>query len=291
MRVMVLGGRGQLGRALADTLPDGYQCVSLDVDEVDITDQAAIERVVQEWQPDFVVNAAAYTAVDRAESEPERSRLVNVVGAGNVARAVDRVGARLVFVSTDFVFDGRAEKPYGPHAKTNPLSVYGTTKRDGELATQRNCAGGAVVLRTAWLYGEYGTNFARSMLRLMRDRDRLAVVDDQTGTPTWTHSLATVVWSFSLQPRLSGTYHWTDGGRTTWYGFADAIREEALSLGILRRDVVLNAISAADYAAAASRPAFSVLDTGSTTDAVGIAPVPWRANLREALKRIKRLDG
>lgn len=290
MRVVVLGGQGQLGHALQATVPSGWDVAAFDIDDFDVADPIAVDRAMDECHPDLVVNAAAYTAVDRAESEQEQARLVNVVGARNAASAAQRKGAALIYVSTDFVFDGHSDVPYQPHDATEPLSVYGRTKRDGEIESLRSNDGATAVLRTAWLYGDVGQNFLLTMLRVMRDRSALSVVDDQVGTPTWTHSLARAIWAFGAQPGAAGTFHWTDGGQTSWFGFAWAIMEEALQIGLLENELELSAIPATEYPTPARRPAFSVLDTGKTTETVGLEPVPWRDNLRETLMMIKARD-
>ena len=284
MKTLVLGSNGQLGQALADTKPDGANIVGLDLPELDITSAEAVLNAVRDATPDVVINAAAYTAVDKAESEAELATAVNVDGPRHIALAALDVGARLIHISTDFVFDGEASVPYKPDAETNPLSVYGRTKRDGEKAVLDSMPDHAVVVRTAWLYSKTGGNFVKTMLRLMGERDELTVVADQRGTPTWADSLAEAVWAIAGQADLNGVYHWTDGGETSWYEFAVAIQEEAMSLGLLDKAIPIHAITTEDYPTAAARPRYSVLDCSATVTALGLHPAEWRVNLRHMLK-------
>ena len=287
MKTLIFGCKGQLGVSLADTAPDTADIVGLDLPEFDITNAAAVLEVVRQSEPAAIVNAAAFTAVDRAESSAELVTAVNVEGAHNVAVAARDVGAKLVHISTDFVFDGAATEPYKADAGTNPLSVYGRTKRDSELAVLKETSGAAVVLRTAWLYSKTGSNFVKTMLRLMSDREELGVVADQFGTPTWSDSLAQAVWAFAEAPEHSGIFHWTDSGKTSWHGFASAIQEEALSLGLLDKAIPIRAIKSGDYPTAAARPAYSVLDCSKAHNAINMQPAPWRENLRKMLIRLK----
>lgn len=284
MKTLVMGSNGQLGHALADTAPDAVEYIGLDLPEFDITSADAVLKVCREAKPAVIVNAAAYTAVDKAESETELATAVNVEGPRNVAAAAHEVGARQVHISTDFVFDGEASTPYKPDAATNPLSVYGRTKRDAEVAVLDAMPENTVVVRTAWLYSKTGSNFVKTMLRLMAERDELSVVADQFGTPTWADSLATVVWALAGTPVLNGIFHWTDGGDTNWHEFAVAIQEEALSLGLLHKAITIHAINTEDYPTAARRPHYSVLDCTTTCAALDLHPAPWRVNLRRMLK-------
>lgn len=284
MKTLVLGCNGQLGHSLADTAPKNVDIIGLDLPELDITDAAAVLEICRKTQPDVIINAAAYTAVDQAESEAKLAAAVNIDGPRNIAVAAREVGARLVHISTDFVFDGKSSVPYKPDAATNSLSVYGKTKRDGELAVLKERSDSAVVIRTSWLYSKTGSNFVKTMLRLMGERDELGVVADQIGSPTWADSLAEAIWAFVVMPELTGVYHWSDGGETSWQGFALAIQEEALSLGLLEKTIPIHAIKTEDYPTAASRPAYSVLDCSKTIQAINMQPVEWRSNLRKMLQ-------
>ena len=282
MKALLLGAHGQLGTELSRTVPDGIDLIAHDRATLDITDPQAVTQLVTTERPQLIVNAAAYTAVDRAESEPEQAAAVNAAGAGYVAVAAAAQGARLVHLSTDFVFDGRKSSPYLPSDLANPLSVYGRTKRDGEEAVRAACPE-AVVLRTAWLYAAQGNNFVNTMLRLMRDGKPLRVVADQVGTPTWARTLAGATWALGLGLSASGVHHWTDAGAASWYDFAVAIQDEALALGLLDAPVAIVPITTADYPTPARRPAYSVLDCTATRAASGLAPRHWRHALRAML--------
>lgn len=286
MKVLVLGCNGQLGQSLAESVPAGVESIGLDLPELDIADAAELLTSCSDVRPAVIINAAAYTAVDQADSEPELAHKVNVDGPRNIAAAACDVGARLIHISTDFVFDGSATSPYGPDAETNPLSVYGRTKRDGETIVLGAMPGSAVVVRTAWLYSKTGSNFVKTMLRLMGEKDEIGVVADQFGTPTWAGSLAAVVWAFAGAPEYSGIFHWTDGGHTSWHEFAVAIQEEALSLGLLDKRIEIRRINSEEYPTAAKRPPYSVLDCSSTCAAFNVNQTPWRENLRVMLKEM-----
>lgn len=282
MKVLVTGCRGQLGRTLLARCPKDLAIVGVDRDDVDIGNKSEVNALVRKEEPDVIVNAAAYTAVDRAESEEDAVRSVNVFGARNLAAT----GIRLVHLSTDFVFDGSADEPYAPNAATGPLGVYGRSKLDGETAVRELLPDDSIVLRTAWLYSEYGGNFVDTMLRLMRERDGVQVVNDQIGSPTWARSVADVIFAMVVRDEISGTYHWTDGGQASWYDFACAVQEEALKRGLLDKPTAIRPVTSEEYAAAATRPAFSVLDCSATTAEFGIIQVPWRDNLGQMLREI-----
>ena len=287
MKVFVAGSEGQLGRTLADTVPGGVDFAGGNLPGLDITDLAALEARFAAERPDVVVNAAAYTAVDKAEAEPGIAAQVNVDGARNVAQAAGAAGARVIHLSTDFVFDGGKGTPYGPGDAPAPVSVYGQTKLDGEIAVREASAGDAIIIRTAWLYSRYGHNFVKTMLRLMGERDTVAVVADQRGTPTWAGSLAAVIWAAIDRDLPGGTYHWTDGGEASWFEFAGAIYKEARASGLLRRDVAVRPIPTAEYPTPARRPAYSVLDCAATVAALGVEQRPWDEQLRQMLAAMR----
>ena len=236
-----------------------------------------------------MINAAAYTAVDKAESEVDAAQRGNVAGPLALAQACAQQGVRLIHISTDFVFDGSASQPYKPDAATAPLGEYGRSKRAGELAVQ-SVLPQALILRTGWVYSRYGSNFVKTMLRLMSERDDLAVVADQVGTPTWAHGLAEAVWASAARPQLSGIYHWSDAGVCSWYDFAVAICEEALALGLLARPVNIRPIAAIEYPTPACRPAYSVLDKTDSWRDFALAGVHWRQQLRAMLEDYKALQ-
>jgi dTDP-4-dehydrorhamnose reductase len=287
MKVFVVGSLGQLGLSLAETAPATVDFAGADLPELDILDAAALEARIAAERPGFVVNAAAYTAVDKAEDEPEIARLANVDGARNVAEAACNAGARVIYISTDFVFDGSKGEPYQPGDAPAPLSVYGATKLDGEAAVREATNGDAIVIRTAWLYSRFGHNFVKTMLRLMGEREELSVVADQRGTPTWAGSLAEVIWAAIGRDLPGGVYHWTDGGEASWYEFAAAIYQEARSSGLLDRDVEIRAIPTEEYPTPARRPAYSVLDCSATVAALGVEQHPWSERLQQMLAEMR----
>lgn len=280
-KVLVTGANGQLGRELVEHAPP-VELLALNRDALDITDANTTMERIAALSPDVVINAAAYTAVDRAEEEPERARRVNVDGAANLARACASLGSRLLHVSTDFVFDGGAGTPYRPEDATAPLGMYGKTKLEGEVAV-REILPRALILRTGWVYSRFGGNFVRTMLRLMGERESLNVVCDQVGTPTWAAGLAGALWDFAARPDLGGTYHWSDAGACSWYDFAVAIAEEGRACGLLSRPVAVHPIPASDYPTPARRPAYSVLDKSATWSVLGRQGVHWREQLRRML--------
>jgi dTDP-4-dehydrorhamnose reductase len=286
VKALIVGAAGQLGRALAAAAPPHATLAALDRGALDITDAAAVDAALRAHRPDLVINAAAYTAVDRAESDSERAFAINATAATRLAAVATAQGARLVHVSTDFVFDGTASSPYPPDAPTAPLGVYGASKLAGERGVQLT-APDALILRTAWVYAAEGANFLRTMLRLMDERDEVRVVCDQVGTPTHAASLARAIWRLT-EAGAAGIHHWTDAGVASWYDFAVAIAEEAQSAGLLRRAIPIVPIPTSAYPTPARRPAYSVLDKQQTWALAGIAS-HWRCELRAALDQMKEV--
>jgi dTDP-4-dehydrorhamnose reductase len=286
VKVLVTGAGGQLGRELQRTVPKVHDLVALSSALLDVTDAAQIECAFAGHEPAVVINAAAYTAVDRAESERERAQAVNGEGPDLLARATAARGIRLIHVSTDFVFDGTKGSPYLPDDPPNPLGAYGESKLAGEHAVMA-ADPGALVVRSAWVYSAHGQNFVNTMLRLMRERTSLGVVADQIGTPTWAKGLAQALWRAVDAPQMQGIYHWTDAGVASWYDFAVAIQEEAEAWGLLDRAIPIRPIRTQDYQTAARRPAYSVLDKTATWEALAFTPPHWRVALREMLREPK----
>lgn len=284
MKALILGAKGQVGRALAHAMPPQVTLLALGRRECDITDAAAVTQHIRSSGATLVFNCAAYTAVDRAEAEPEAAMEVNGHAAGRVAAACVAAGARLVHLSTDFVFDGSGGRPYVPSDHTRPLNVYGSTKRAGEQAVLA-AAPDALIVRTAWVHAAEGSNFVRTILRLMAEREEVRVVDDQIGTPTWAPSLAHALWSLA-GAGVAGIRHFTDAGVASWYDLAVAVGEEAAAIGLLKELPRVVPVDSAAFPTPARRPAYSVLDKSATWQAIGRAPPHWRANLRACLAEI-----
>lgn len=284
MRALIAGSNGQLGRALQATAPTNVIVMAPPEADFDITDADIVRAVVAEARPDVVINAAAYTAVDRAEAHEAIARRVNVNAVGTLAAAARVAGAALAHVSTDFIFDGTAHRPYATDALPNPLSVYGRTKLDGEVAAAEFHTS-PLIVRTAWVYAAQGNNFVATMLRLMRERSEVRVVADQIGTPTHVPTLARTLWTL-IDGGQTGVFHATDAGVASWYDFAVAIYEEARATGVLKSPVAIVPIRSKDYPTPAHRPAYSVLDKTATWAITGPAR-HWREELRDCIAAIK----
>ncbi len=272
-KVMITGANGQLGQELQKLLPEA---VLTDVETLDITDLEAVKAFVAENQIDTIVNCAAYTAVDKAEDEPELAAKINTLGPENLAKS----GAKVVHVSTDYVFDGCGHKPYSTEDAANPVSVYGRTKLAGERAVLAH-AEVAVVIRTAWLYSPYGNNFVKTMRRLGAEKESLNVVADQIGTPTYAGDLAEAI--VQILPQLSketkGVYHYTNEGVCSWYDFATKIMELS---GLNCR---VNPIPSSAYPTKATRPFYSVLDKSKIKSTFGIQIPHWEKGVKKCLKQ------
>jgi dTDP-4-dehydrorhamnose reductase len=276
--VLVFGAQGQIGRELMQrSPPHGFALIGLTHADIDIADKRAIRDTVRRHRPDIVVNAAAYTAVDKAETDADLAFAVNEAGPRNLAAAANDVGTVIVHLSTDYVFDGRKADPYTEDDAVAPISTYGRSKEAGERAL-REATDRHVILRTSWVYAAHGANFLRTMVRLASERDVIGVVSDQHGTPTSAADLADAI--LAMLPRLQnkntafGTFHLTNAGQTTWHGFAQAIfagLSEHTS-----RVPQLRAITTADYPTPAARPAMSVLDCRKIASAYSIRMRPWQ---------------
>ncbi len=287
MRVLITGAAGQLGRALSRTVPAGVEVVALDRAALDLTQATAVVACLQSVRPTTLINASAYTAVDQAESEPERAHAVNADAVGSLARACKAHDIRFVHVSTDFVFDGASGRPYRPTDPTGPLSVYGASKLAGEQQVASCAKLDWRIVRTAWVYAGTGRNFVLTMLRLFRERQVVRVVADQVGAPTSADSLAHCVWRIATSDDAKGILHFTDAGVASWYDFAVAIYEEAKALGLVTQSVDIQPIRTKDYPTPARRPSYSVLDVSATSEILGLTPVHWRTNLRQVLQELR----
>ncbi|MDH0188312.1 dTDP-4-dehydrorhamnose reductase [Stenotrophomonas sp. GD03993] len=296
MTVLVFGGNGQvgqellralapLGKVIATTrsgqLPDGSACEMADFGQPD-----SLPTLLDRLQPSVVVNAAAYTAVDRAEQEVDAAFAANAQAPGVIARWCAAHGVPLVHYSTDYVFDGQGRAPYREDEPTAPLGVYGTSKRDGEDAV-RLAGGRHLIFRTAWVYASHGANFLRTMLRVGSEREQLRVVADQIGTPTSAALIADVTAQALQHPgHLSGTWHLTASGQTSWHGFAEAIFAEALANGVLAKVPAVEAIPSSEYPTPAKRPAWSVLDNRKLQQDFGIVLPAWQDGLKRVMAEI-----
>lgn len=286
-RVLLTGAGGQLGWELQRTVPPSVALTALSSAELDITDPRQVAAAISHHAPNLIINAAAYTAVDKAEQEAERAFLVNGEGPGHLARAARDGGIRLIHISTDFIFDGQKSSPYLPTDQPNPLGIYGKSKLLGEERVMAITGGqDTAIIRTAWVYSSHGHNFVKTILRLLNEREAISVIADQIGTPTWARGLAEAVWS-AAQLRLTGIHHWTDAGVASWYDFAVAIMEESLVLGLLTEQRTIRPIASSDYPLPAQRPAYSVLDKSSLWQALGGQPQHWRVALRQMLSELK----
>ncbi|TRD11657.1 dTDP-4-dehydrorhamnose reductase [Erythrobacter insulae] len=288
MKVLITGAKGQLGGALQRTAPDHATIVAVDREGCDLTDTAALRALIMSQAPDIVINAAAYTAVDKAESDEPLARAINADAVGVMAKTLDDTGGKLVHVSTDFVFDGQSARAYRPDDERAPLSVYGRTKAAGEDHLRAS----DVLVRTGWVYEAGGANFVLTMTRLMNERDEIGVVADQIGAPTWATGLARVIWGL-IGREAQGTFHHSDAGVASWYDFAVAIAEEASEIGLIQNLPRINPITTSDYPTPAKRPSFSLLDCSTTRAALADDPAHgtahWRTHLRMMLKEEKAL--
>jgi len=288
MKVLVTGGGGQLSTSLSrlhgQPLESGnrVEVVSLGVNELDITVPDDVTRAFGIHRPDVVVNAAAYTAVDKAESEEDVAMRINVDGPRNLASACRVNGVRFVQISTDFVFPGTGHFPITIDAEVGAISVYGRSKEKGEDATREILGQDALIVRTAWVYAAGHSNFVASMLRLMGTRDEVGVVADQIGTPTWVTTLASGLLEL-IDLEAAGTHHLTDAGVASWYDFAVAIGEIGRERGLLKNECRIHPIRTIDYPTPAQRPAYCVLDKTSTFKVLGRPSPHWRESLTSCL--------
>jgi dTDP-4-dehydrorhamnose reductase len=300
IRVLVTGAGGQVGTEVARALAGRAEVVAHDRESLDVSDPGRLIERIREAAPHAIVNAAAYTAVDRAENEPEAAHTVNAVAPAIMAAEALRSGALLVHFSTDYVFDGTKRTPYVEADETHPLGIYGRTKRDGERAVLESGAS-AIVLRTSWVYGPHGRNFMLTMLRLAAKGEPLRVVDDQRGAPTTSLAIARCVASILATGSMAGEitaeslaraagarglYHATASGEATWYGFARAIFDERSRTVPGFAAPGLTPIKTSEYPTPAKRPAYSLLDNGKLERTFGIALGDWREGLAEALSAL-----
>tara|TARA_B110000902_G_scaffold40176_1_gene43190 strand:- start:3105 stop:3986 length:882 start_codon:yes stop_codon:yes gene_type:complete len=290
MRVLVLGSKGQLGRCLSDQLNNtDFEITQTSRAEIDIGDLGATKDKILIINPSVVINATAYTAVDKAEDDQQAADLINHLAVANLASICNQLGCWLVHVSTDYVFDGMSLRPYHEDDQTNPQGVYGDTKLKGERAIQ---ASGCkhLILRTAWVFSEYGNNFLKTMIRLGAERDELSIVGDQIGCPTYAQDIAGSIVAMlpSLESRIltSGVLHYCGDSPVSWFEFAEEIFSEARKLG-LKTPSLLHSIETSAYPTLAARPAYSVLDCSKITANFGIHSSDWRQGIRQVLDKLQ----
>lgn len=304
MKVLITGKNGQLGSELQNSCPADIEVEFFDSQSLDITDIAKVNEVLIAFSPDVVINTAAYTAVDKAESDQAAAYAVNETGAANLANVCKAINAKLIHISTDFVFDGTKTTPYIASDTTNPLGVYGASKLAGEQAVNRILGSQATIVRTAWVYSQFGNNFVKTMLRLMAEKTELGIVGDQVGTPTWAAGLANMLWALIVntssfnssqvvtnnEQNKATILHWTDAGVASWYDFAVAIQELAIDKGLLTKAIPIKSIPAASYPTPATRPAFSVIDKSEAELASGVTTIHWRKQLNTMLEQLSTIN-
>ncbi|MCG7379629.1 dTDP-4-dehydrorhamnose reductase [Paenibacillus sp. ACRSA] len=285
-RVMVTGAAGQLGQDVVQTFQrEGHHVLACDRDQMDITDQQQCTQTIISFKPHIIIHCAAYTAVDQAETDVETAYAVNGTGTRNIAVAAEKVKAKLLYISTDYVFDGTARVPYREYDATNPQSVYGRSKLAGELLVQSLCSQWFIV-RTSWVFGVHGHNFVKTMLELLQNRPELQVVQDQIGSPTYTVDLANLVSVLALSEKY-GIYHVSNTGTCTWYEFAKAIAEEAVKQGDFHLKATLIPCSTEKFPRPAPRPSYSVMDhLALRTNRLPLLR-PWREALVAFLQELE----
>ena len=282
MKILITGCNGQLGNEmqLLEKENPQHTYFNTDVAELDITDQAAIEKMVMDNAIDGIVNCAAYTAVDKAEDNQELCRKLNTLAPGYLAAAIEKRGGWMIQISTDYVFDGTNHTPYTEDAPTCPNSVYGVTKLEGEQAAQQACEK-TMVIRTAWLYSTFGNNFVKTMIRLGKEKPELGVIFDQIGTPTYAHDLAVAIFAAINQGVVPGVYHFSNEGVISWYDFTKAIHRIA---GITTCHV--RPLHTAEYPTPANRPHYSVLDKTKIKTVYGIEVPYWEESLEVCVRKL-----
>ncbi len=293
--LLLTGSKGQLGTTFlsffkSSALTQRFNLHQVDIEDFDFIDQRAILSALSSYSPSLIINCGAYTAVDKAEDNHELAERVNSDSVELISKWCAENRCRLIQISTDFVFDGLKKTPYLPNDQTNPLGVYGHTKLKGENHVSRLLAGNGVIIRTSWLYSEFGNNFVKTMLKHMDKEAEINIVDDQVGSPTSTHSLSKVLMKVIEAEEVSGIFHWCDGASISWYQFAKEIQSSAFTQGVLRRKLKLRPIPTSLYPTAAKRPKYGVLDRSSTIGKFSAEKTEWKSELDKVILKIAKLD-
>lgn len=286
--LLLTGGKGQLGQTFQQHWPGSplseiYDLQAIDVEDLDLTASNAVAGYLSDQQPRLIINGAAYTAVDGAEDNRDRAFAVNEQAVSNLASWCAGNACPMVLISTDFVFDGKSNIPYRPEDTTAPLSVYGASKLAGELQLQALLPENGLIVRTSWLYSEYGSNFVKTMINLMNERDTLSIVEDQIGSPTSTHSLVSFLHTLLTSQTSQSVYHWTDGAVMSWFDFAAGIQKLGMANGLLKKAIELSPISTAEYPTPARRPAFSAMNREASLALPGCEASEWDGELEKVI--------
>ncbi|CUY43087.1 TPA: dTDP-4-dehydrorhamnose reductase [Serratia marcescens] len=287
MRVLLTGAKGQVGRCFIDRVPADWVILAADRNTMDISKLEQVKAVVQEFKPTAIINAAAYTAVDKAEQDCEAALLANVVGPANLAMVANAMECRLLHISTDYVFDGLGRLPYNELAGTRPLCIYGKTKRDGELAIVSEMQD-AIILRTSWVFSEYGENFVKTMLRLAKQRESLDIVADQRGCPTYAGDIADAMIKMLLCEAQGGIYHFCGDEEVCWSEFAEHIFKVAAEVGAISRMPKVSKITSEQYVTLAKRPKYSTLSCNKI-NGIGIPSSNWQSALEYVISQLRKI--
>jgi dTDP-4-dehydrorhamnose reductase len=286
MNIVVIGKSGQLAWELAQLADEATKVICLGRDQIDISCEQSIINTLLKHQAHAVINASAYTAVDKSESDKENAYNVNSVAVENIARACKGLSLHLVHISTDFVFSGDKGSPYLTNDPIEPLGIYGDSKAEGEKAITSIIPNDGCIIRTSWVYSTHGNNFVKTMLKLMAEKTELGIISDQIGSPTYAQNLAKA-WLLAVKNKICGIHHWTDAGVASWYDFAIAIQEIAIDKGLLNNIIPIKPIRTIDYPTPAARPSYSVLDKTSCNTVFADLPlIHWRTQLNKMMDKL-----
>jgi dTDP-4-dehydrorhamnose reductase len=286
-KILITGSKGQLGTELKQLCPIDMDVTYTDSQALDITNESAVLTFVSTLKPDVVINAAAYTAVDKAETDKDTAYAVNAAAVGYLAKACAQINARFIHISTDFIFDGSKKDAYLPTDSANPLSVYGETKYQGEELLQQYMNDNFAIVRTSWVYSNHGNNFVKTMLRLMSEKPQLGIINDQFGAPTWALNLADICWKLAEKNEVNGIFHYSDNAHISWYDFAQEIQKQGVEKGLLTQSIPVNGIGTIDYPTPAKRPACSVMDSSELLNKLDISARDWKGSLSLMLEQRK----